>query len=248
MKLRVIIVDDEPLARERVQTFLAEEPDVEVIEECPDGATAVKAIETHRPDLVFLDVQMPRLNGFEVLEAIEGMLPGIIFTTAHDQHAIRAFEINAVDYLLKPFKPARLKQALQRARELLRSRTLPEANPQLAALLSQVRGGARILVKSPDRILFLKPQEIDHIEASGNYLILHAGKDHHMIRDTMATMETRLADAGFMRVSRSAIVNLSRIRELQPLAAGEYCAVLQSGARINMTCPLHKLQERMGGI
>lgn len=252
MKLRVIIVDDEPLARERVRTFLAEEPDVEALAECADGAAAVTAIEEHRPDLVFLDVQMPRLNGFEVLEALDAdELPAIIFTTAHDQHAIRAFEINAVDYLLKPYKQARFKKALQRAREQLDARNQTRTNPQLDALLAQVRGGAtggpRIVVKSPDRILFLKPQEIDHIEAAGNYLILHAGKERHMIRETMAAMETRLSGAGFMRVSRSTIVNLSRIRELQPLAAGEYCVILQSGAPLNMTCSLRELQERMGG-
>jgi two-component system LytT family response regulator len=253
MKLRVIIVDDEPLARERVRTFLAEEPDVEVLAECGDGAAAVAAIEQQHPDLVFLDVQMPCLNGFEVLEALESeALPGIIFTTAHDQHAIRAFEINAVDYLLKPFKQARFQKALQRAREQLRARTQPGADSQLTALLTQVRGvaagGPRILVKSPDRILFLKPQEIDHIEAAGNYLLLHVGKERHMVRETMVRMEGRLAGAGFMRISRSALVNLSRIRELQPLAAGEYCVVLQNGTRLDLTCGLRELQERLDGL
>lgn len=254
MRLRVIIVDDEPLARERVRSFLAEEPDVEVLAECADGVAAVKAIEQHRPDLVFLDVQMPRLSGFEVLEALDAdTLPGIVFTTAHNQHAIRAFEVNAVDYLLKPFKPARFKQALQRARDQAQART-QQAGPdsRLNALLAQVRGGTsggpRILVKSPDRILFLKPQDIDHVEAAGNYLILHVGKEHHMVRETMAAMETRLAGAGFMRISRSAMVNLSRIRELQPLAAGEYCVILHSGARLDMTCGLRELQNRMGGV
>ncbi|MEJ0088754.1 MAG: response regulator [Limisphaerales bacterium] len=253
MKLRVIIVDDEPLARERVRTFLAEEPDIEVLAECADGVAAVKAIEQHRPDLVFLDVQMPRLTGFEVLAALdEDAVPAIIFTTAHDQHALRAFEVNAVDYLLKPYKPARFRKSLQRAREqLLSPARTPGPEPHIQALLAQIRGNAgknpRILVKSPDRILFLKPEEIDHIEADGNYLLLHAGKERHMIRDTMAAMETRLASAGFMRISRSAIVNLSRIRELQPMAAGEYCVILLSGARLAMTCSLRELQERIGG-
>jgi two-component system, LytTR family, response regulator len=222
---------------------------VEVVAECADGAAAVKAIEAQHPDLVFLDVQMPRLTGFDVLEALEGdALPAIIFTTAHDQHAIRAFEVSAVDYLLKPFKQARFKKALQRAREQCRPGSRPGADPQLAALLSQVRagtaGGAPILVKTPDRILFLKPREIDHIEAAGNYLVLHAGKERHVVRDTMAGMEARLASDGFMRISRSAIVNLARIRELQPLPSG-YCVILQSGARLEMTCALRELQERM---
>jgi two-component system, LytTR family, response regulator len=254
MKLRVIIVDDEPLAREGVRSFLADEPNVEVLSECADGAAAVRAIEEHHPDLVFLDVQMPRLNGFEVLEALDAnTIPGIVFTTAHDEHAIRAFEINAVDYLLKPYKQARFKKALQRARDELLARAQPPGpDPRLSALLAQVRGsgvaGPRILVKSPDRILFLKPQDIDHVEAAGNYLVLHVGKERHMIRETMAAMETRLAGVGFMRISRSAMVNLSRIRELQPLAAGEYCVVLQSGTRLDMTCGLRELQDRLGGI
>jgi len=251
MKLRVVIVDDEPLGRERVRTFLAEAADIEVIAECNDGAAAVAAIEEQRPDLVFLDVQMPRLTGFEVLEALElDVLPVIIFTTAHDQHALRAFEVSAVDYLLKPFKGPRFQKALQRAREQLRTRNAPEAGRELGALAAHLRAGQgsvpRILVKSPERILFVKPQDIDHIEAAGNYLVLHAGKERHMIRETMAAMETRLAGAGFMRISRSGLVNLGRIRELQPLAAGEYCVILQGGARLNMTCPLRELQQRLG--
>ena len=251
MKLRTIVVDDEPLAREGVRQVLAVEPDVEIVAECADGVEAVKAIEHHRPDLLILDVQMPQLNGFEVLEALDPeQIPAVIFTTAHDQHAIRAFEVNALDYLLKPFKPARFQKALQRAREQLRAHGKPGANPHLTGLLASLRhgasGGPRILVKSPDRIVFLKPEEIDHIEAAGNYLVLHVGKDRHIARDTMTAMEGRLADSGFMRLSRSVIVNLSRIRELQPLGPGEYCVILKSGARLNMTCSLGELQARMG--
>lgn len=252
MKLRAIIADDEPLARERVRVFLEEEPDVEVVAECAEGAATVQAVEQHRPDLLFLDVQMPRLTGFEVLEALEErVVPVVIFTTAHDQHAIRAFEVNAVDYLLKPYKQARFKKALQRARSQCQTRSQPGLDPQLHALLTHWRGGAeaapRILVKSPDRILFLKPQEIDHVEADGNYVQLCVGKERHMLRETMTAMESRLTEAGFMRISRSAMVNLSRIRELKPLGAGEYCVVLQNGTRLDMTCPLRELQERLAG-
>jgi len=253
MKIRAIIVDDEPLAREGVRMALAEEPGVEVVAECSDGVEAVKAVEKHRPDLLFLDVQMPRLNGFEVLEALEPeQIPAVIFTTAHDEHAIRAFEVNALDYLLKPFKQARFHRALQRVREQLQARQGGSTDPHITGLLETLRrdasGGPRILVKSPDRILFLKPEEIDHIEAAGNYLVLHAGKDRHIARDTMTGMENRLASAGFMRINRSTIVNLSRIRELQPLGAGEYCLILKSGVRLNMTCSLGQLQERMGKL
>jgi len=252
MSLRVMIVDDEPLARERVRTFLTEEPDVEIIAECGDGAEAVSQIEKLRPDVLFLDVQMPRLNGFEVLEALEaGALPAVIFTTAHDDHAIRAFEVSAVDYLLKPFKQPRFHKALERARTQLEARTAKASQPdsQLTTLLSKWRegpgGGPRVLVKSPDRILFLKPGEIDHIEACGNYVVLHAGKEKHIVRETMTAMEARLGPVGFMRINRSVILNLSRIKELQPMAAGEYVVILKTGARLNMTCSLRELQARM---
>ncbi len=252
MKIRAIIVDDEPLAREGIRTFLAEEPDVEIVGECADGASAVRAVEQSRPDLLFLDVQMPRLDGFDVLEAIAPELaPLVIFTTAHDAHAIRAFEVNALDYLLKPFKQSRFKTALQRAREQLAGRSATGGDPSLASLLASLRVPARraprILVKSPEHILFLKAEEIDHIEAAGNYLVLHAGQSRHIIRDTMAAMEARLDAAGFMRVSRSAMVNLNRIAQLEPLLApGEFRVILKSGARVNMTCSLAELRRRMG--
>jgi len=253
MKLRAVIADDEPLARERVRVFLAEEPDVEVVAECAEGVAAVQAVEQHRPELLFLDVQMPRLTGFEVLEALdERAVPIVIFTTAHDQHAIRAFEVNAVDYLLKPYKQARFKKALQRARTQWQARSQPGPDPQLTALLAHWRGVVeatpRIFVKSPNRILFLRPQEIDHVEADGNYVQLCVGKERHMIRETMAAMESRLTEAGFMRISRSVIVNLSRIRELKPMGAGAYSVILQNGARLDMTCPLRELQERLARV
>lgn len=250
MSLRVIIVDDEPLARERVRTFLADEPDVEIVAECADGAEAVEQIEKLHPDVLFLDVQMPRLNGFEVLEAIGPVaMPIVVFTTAHDEHAIRAFEVSAVDYLLKPFKQPRFRKALDRARAQLQTIKSDAPKPELTALLSQWReangSGPRILVKSPDRILFLKPDEIDHIEACGNYVVLYSGKEKHIVRETMTAMEARLNNSGFMRINRSVILNLSRIKELQPMAAGEYVVILKTGARLNMTCSLRDLQVRM---
>ena len=253
MKIRAIIVDDEPLAREGVRIILAEESDVEIVAECADGAAAVRAIEEHQPDLIFLDVQMPHLSGFDVLAALDpDKIPAVIFTTAHDQHAIAAFEINAVDYLLKPFKPERLQKALQRARQELKKAASSGTEPHLARLLAGLKNGMgsgpRILVRSPERIVFLRPDEIDHIEAAGNYLVLHAGKDRHIARETMTAMEARLASAGFMRISRSTIINLSRIRELAPMGAGEYCVVLKNGGRFDMTCSLSELQERLGTL
>lgn len=250
MKLRAIIADDEPLARERIRSLLAGEADIEIIAECSHGAQTLKAIQERRPDLLFLDVQMPRLNGFEVLEALEPeQTPVVIFTTAHDEHAIRAFDVNALDYLLKPFTEARFKSAVSRARNQLKHRS--QTNPQVAALLNSVHAAnpsGRILVRSPERILFLKPEEIDHIEAAGNYVVLHVGKERHILRETTVAMETRLAAAGFMRISRSIIVNLTRIREVQPLGPGQYSVQLKDGTRLDMTCSLADLQARLAQI
>lgn len=250
-KLRAIIADDEPLARERVRSLLSEEPDIEIVAESVNGKQALESTRRHRPDLLFLDVQMPGLTGFEVLEALEPeQVPAVIFTTAHDQHAIQAFEVNALDYLLKPFTEVRFKRALQRAREQLQKSTQPD--PRMPALLNHVHantpGGGRILVRSPERIVFLKPDEIDHVEAAGNYVVLHTGKDRHIVRETTAAMEARLTPAGFMRISRSLIVNLARIREVQPVAAGQYSVLLKNGTRLDMTCSLAELQERLSGV
>jgi two-component system LytT family response regulator len=250
MKLRVIIADDEPLARERIRSLLADEADFEIVAECANGVQTIKSVQEHHPQLLFLDVQMPRLNGFEVLEALgPDSTPVVIFTTAHDEHAIRAFEINALDYLLKPFTEARFKRALNRAREQLAKGVRRGPDQQMTRLLKHVQtavpGGGRILVRTPERILFLKPEEIDHVEAAGNYVVLHTGKERHIMRETMVAMEARLAPAGFMRISRSVIVNLARIREIQPLGPGQYSVLLKSGTRLDMTCSLNELQLRL---
>jgi two-component system, LytTR family, response regulator len=250
--MRVIIADDEPLARERVRSFLASEPDVQIVAECGNGAETVKAVQKHRPELLFLDVQMPRMNGFEVIQALDE-LPAVIFTTAHDEHAIRAFEVNALDYLLKPCTEQRFKKALERARLELQRSSDSAAGTNLASLIAQLRAGVtvspagadRILVKSADRIVFLKPDEIDHLEAAGNYVILHVSKDRHILRETMTALETRLTPAGFMRINRSTIVNLSRVREVQSLPGGTFSLLLKNGTRLDMTCSLRELRARL---
>jgi two-component system LytT family response regulator len=252
MKLRAIIADDEPLARERVRSLLADEPDLEIVAESANGAQTLKAVQDLRPDLLFLDVQMPRLSGFEVLEALApDQLPVVIFTTAHDEHAIRAFEVNALDYLLKPFTEARFRKALQRARVQLQSGTHPRG-PGIAGRLSHLNPSTgrsrRILIRSAERILFLRPDEIDHAEAAGNYVVLHTGNERHIVRQTTAAMEARLAPAGFMRISRSVIVNLARIREVQPLGPGQFSVLLKNGARFDMTCSLNELQARLAEV
>jgi two-component system LytT family response regulator len=250
--LRTIIADDEPLARERVRSLLADEPGVKVVAECSNGAQTLKAVQEYRPDLLFLDVQMPRLNGFEVLEAHEpDHVPALIFTTAHDEHAIRAFEVSALDYLLKPFSEERFRRAVQRARDQLSKGDAQQSTPQVSALLNHLHTtspGARILVRSPERILFLKPDEIDHVEAAGNYVVLHAGKERHIMRETTSAMENRLTPAGFMRISRSIIVNLTLIREVRPLGPGQYSVLLKNGIRLDMTCSLAELQARLAQI
>ena len=247
-KISAIIADDEPLARERVRSVLKDEPDVEIVAECANGAQALKETQKRQPDLLFLDVQMPRLNGFEVLEALSpGPIPVVIFMTAHDEHAIRAFEFSALDYLLKPFTEARFKMSLQRARARLEKSS---TDPQMKAgpLHAPVAGGGRIFVRSSERILFLKPEEIERIEAAGNYVLLHSGKEQHIIRETISAMEARLASAGFMRISRSVIVNLACIREIQPAGSGRYSLLLKNGTRLDMTCSLGELQARLGEV
>jgi two-component system, LytTR family, response regulator len=249
--MTVIIADDEPLARERVRSLLQDEPDVEIVAECADGAQTLKETQKRQPDLLFLDVQMPRLNGFEVLEALSPRpLPVVIFTTAHDEHAIRAFEFSALDYLLKPFTEARFKMSLQKARARLEKIEKSSSDPHLKAsqVHAPVAGECRIFVRSSERILFLKPGEIDRVEAAGNYVVLHSGKEQHILRETISAMEARLAPAGFMRISRSVIVNLSCIREIQPVASGRYSLLLKNGTRLDMTCTLAELQARLGQV
>ncbi|MCW1922617.1 LytTR family DNA-binding domain-containing protein [Luteolibacter arcticus] len=245
-KFRCLIVDDEELARERVRSLLACEPDIEIAGEAADGEGALAMCVELRPELLFLDIQMPRLSGFDVLEELPAdPAPAVIFTTAYDTHAVRAFEVSAVDYLLKPFKAARFKEAIERARERLASGS-DGGLAQLKSHLHTIDGGPRVLVKSPERIIFVRAGEIDHVEAAGNYLVLHCGTERHIVRETMAAMTDRLEPYGFMRVSRSAIINLSRLREVQPMGAGSYCVILKSGARVDMTSPLRDLQERLG--
>lgn len=251
MKIRSLIADDEPLARRRIRDLLVVEKDVQIIAECSNGTQTLQEAQEHRPDLLFLDVQMPKLNGFEVIEALGSEhLPVVIFTTAHDEHAIRAFEVNALDYLLKPFTEERFRKALQRAREQLKRETSNPSEPKISALLDHVHKDkpGRILVRSPERIVFLKPEEIDHVEAAGNYVVLHAGGERHILRETTAAMETRLAPSGFLRISRSVIVNLARVREVQPVSPSRYSVVLKNGARLEMTCGLGTLQSRLSEV
>lgn len=249
MKLKAIIVDDEPLARERIRTLLAAENDVEVVAECASGPEAVTAVREHSPDVLFLDVQMPEMDGFEVLRALGTPLPLVIFVTAFDEHAVRAFEAQALDYLLKPFKPARFRTALARAREQLARRQPDEITRQLLGLLETRTGKtnylSRIAVRDRERVRFVKASEIDWLEASGNYVILHAGRENHVVRETLTALESQLSPREFLRLSRSAIVNLDRVQQVEPTFNDEHIVVLTDGSRLPLTRGVRELQERL---
>lgn len=234
MSLRVVLVDDEPLARERLRSLLETEADVELVAECADGVEAVAAVRSGRPDLVFLDVQMPGMDGFEVLDALDpATLPAVVFVTAYDRYALKAFDVHAVDYLLKPFDRQRFASALERARLDLRA---DDAGRRILALVADLRRERRpqqrIVVKAAGRVFFLRPPEIDWMEAAGNYVRLHVGKKSYLVRETMKGLEDRLDPDTFVRIHRSRIVNLDRVRELQPWFHGEHLIVLTTGEQL----------------
>ncbi len=253
MKIRALIVDDESLARQRVRLLLAEESDVEVIGECGDGFEAVDQIQAGQPDLVFLDVQMPGMDGFEVLRRIpQALLPVVIFTTAFDQHALRAFEVNALDYLLKPSKPDRFAEAVQRARTQIANKqaglTLAQARG-LLALLGETPTPAgqltRLAVKTPGKVTFVELDQIQAIEAAGKYAVVHVGKENHVLREAMSSLEANLPPQRFLRISRSVIVNIDQIQELQPMFEGENLVVLKNGKSYPTTRPIREIQQRL---
>jgi len=251
--MRVVIVDDEPIAREGVRTQLLREPEVEIVAECGDGLEAVEAIRELLPDLVFLDVQMPGMEGFEVVQTIgvEAM-PAVVFVTAYDKYALQAFEVNAVDYLLKPFDSERFQKAFQRARLEIQRKTAETINQKLVALLESMRPQhrylERLVVKSGGRIFFLPVSEIDWIESADNYVNLHSGRESHLIRETLTSLETKLNPEEFLRIRHSAIVNVRKIKELHPLFKGEYEIVLHNGVKLTSSRRYkHKLEHLLSG-
>jgi two-component system, LytTR family, response regulator len=236
-KIRTVIVDDEPLARRGIRAQLKEEKDVEIISECRNGKEAVEAIETHSPDLVFLDVQMPELDGFGVLDAVGvERMPAVIFVTAYDRYALKAFEVHALDYLLKPFDDERFAKAIQRVRRQIERQSVDDLSRRLQGLLDDMQSARkhveRLVIKSAGRIFFLSVGEIDWIEAADNYVRLHAGRESHLLRETMNNLEKKLDPDQFLRVHRSRIVNIRKIKELQPLFRGEYDITLRDGTRL----------------
>jgi two-component system LytT family response regulator len=253
-KIRAIIADDEPTARRGVRLLLERDASVEVVGEASTGAEAAELLRQAKPDLAFLDVQMPGGDGFQALAQLDpAQAPAVVFVTAYDEHALRAFEVHAVDYLLKPYDDARFAAALQRAKEEIRRRKSDAVNARLTQLLEYLqqggpaaaatkeeRPGERILLKSSGEIFFLKAEEIDWIEAEGDYMKFHVNGRTHLMRETMARLEARLDPKRFIRIHRSTIVNIDRLRKLSPSFAGEYAVVLHDGTKLKLSRGYHE--------
>jgi two-component system, LytTR family, response regulator len=235
--MRVLIVDDEPLACERLRTLLKAERDIELMGEFHDGRSAAEAIRTLSPDLVFLDVQMPEMDGFAMLDSLPTP-PAVIFVTAFDQFAIRAFEVCALDYLLKPFDRERFAKALARGRAECERRSTSDLGARLQSLLTELQGRKqyldRLVIRAGGRVLFLRVDELDWIESAGNYVKLHAGADEYLYRETMSRMEATLDPGRFARIHRSTIVNVERVKELHPMFRGDYAVILRDGRQLTL--------------
>ena len=247
-KIRTLIIDDEPLARRNLRVLLERDPQIEVVDECRNGREAVKAIKTLSPDLIFLDIQMPEMDGFDVLARVgPEHIQAIIFVTAFDQYALKAFEVHALDYLLKPFDDERFARALERAKAQIAAREIDKLSKRLFALLEEresERKGTiekqqsyltRLMIKASNRVVLLKVADIDFIEADGNYAKLHVGRKAHLLREKMHDLEGRLDPAKFVRIHRSVIVNLDRIKEMQPHFNGDYVVVLEDGRQLRLS-------------
>ena len=237
-QITALIVDDEPLARDKIRTHLKSHPEITIIGECGDGPSAVRAVHSLKPDLLFLDVQMPGSDGFTVLEALDvNPMPAVVFVTAYDKYAVRAFEVHALDYLLKPFDRERFDEALNRAvRQIGRP---SESEKRLLDLMEELKSGAvadryaqRLVVRTHGRIIFLGTDEIDWIESAANYVRLHVGKEAHLMRETMAGIESLLDPKDFVRIHRSFIVRIDRIREMEHWSHGEYVLFLKDGTQL----------------
>lgn len=236
-RLRTVIVEDEKPAREKLSILLALETDVEIVAECENGAAAVEALKQTRPDMLLLDISLPDMDGFAVLNALPANdLPVVIFTTAYDQYAIRAFEAHALDYLLKPFDHQRLREALHRARLAVRTQTDRVLTDRLLTILQGAQKASadrRFLVRSGGRVVFLAYDEVEWIEAAANYVRLHAGKSSYTLRGSIGSVATKLPSDQFVRIHRSTVVNARTIKELQPCNSGEFIVVLQSGKELS---------------
>ena len=233
-RIRALIVDDEPLARKRMRALLGSEADVEIAGEAGSGTEAVAMIRERRPELVFLDVQMPGMDGFSVLRALDpGDVPLVVFVTAFDDHAIRAFDVHAVDYVLKPVMEERFRAAVRRAVERISATNADALSRQMASILERLpSAGDRLAVRSGERTIFVRFDEIDWIDVEGDYARLHVGRDTHLLRETLADLERRLPSPRFVRIHRSFIVQADRIQSVQPWFKGDYVLILRDGTRL----------------
>ncbi len=253
-QIRVLIVDDESLAREMLREMLQTDRQALIVGESANGREAVEAIRNHSPDLIFLDVQMPELGGFEVLETLgAGPIPHIIFVTAYDQYAVRAFEVHALDYILKPFDQDRFDAAWGRARAHILAQQNGGNGQRILQLLEELKAGnkylERLVLKSGGRIYFLETCDIDWIEAEGNYVSVHSGKKSHLLRETISSLESQLDPKKFVRIHRSSIVRIDRIQELQPWFHGEYRVILNTGTQLTLSRNYReKLHEALGKL
>ena len=253
IKIRTLIVDDMPLARERIRMILCTDPEIEIIGECADGDEAVEAIKNLKPEFVFLDVQMPGLDGFSVVEKIGvEKMPVVVFVTAYDEFAIKAFEVSALDYLLKPFEEEQLTRAVKRAKREIQKRQASDLNNHLRQLLAAVKPETRYLkrlvVKTAAQTILVQTEDIDWIGAAGNYLELHVGKETYLVRERISRMEQNLDPENFARIHRSTIVNLDRIKTLHPLFNGDHITVLRDETKLNMSRAFYgKLLLRLNG-
>lgn len=239
-KIKAIIVDDEPLARKRIVQLLEKEADVEIIVECGDGLTAISAINEHQPDLIFLDIQMPEVSGFDVLRRSETVKPPVvIFVTAYDRFTIQAFDFSAVDYLLKPFGEERFRRAVSRARQSLQTKAGNFSDTSLARLLDHLEAGrgflARLIVNHKNSLIIVPISDIDWIEAYGNYLKIHCGAKTYLWRGTMTDLASRTDPSVFLRIHRSTLVNINSIEELQPTLGGQYTVTMRGGAKLTLS-------------
>lgn len=239
-KINTIIVDDEPLARKRILRLLAQETDVEIIAECGDGLAAISAINEHQPDLIFLDVQMPEISGFDVLSELDSQtVPAVIFVTAYDQFTIQAFDAHAVDYLLKPFSEERFRQAVSRARQRLGTNCHVSTDKGLLNLLDHLKLTnsflERLIINYKNRLIIVPVDDVEWVETYGNYLKIHTGGKTHLLRETMNNLTSRLNPEKFIRIHRSTLVNLDRIKELQPMFGGQYTVLMRDGTELTLS-------------
>jgi two-component system LytT family response regulator len=252
VRIRALVVDDEPLAREMIREMLATDSEVEVVGECVNGREAIEAIKTSTPDLVFLDVQMPELGGFEVLESLDpNTTPYVIFVTAYDQYAVRAFEVHALDYLLKPFDRERFEVAWRRAKAQIKLDRTSRRDQDIIALLEELKAGPRYLerlvIKNGGRVFFLHVQDIYCIEAEGNYVRVYDNQKGYLLRETISSLEEQLDPKQFLRIHRSAIVKIDRIKEMQPWFHGEYRIIMENGKQLALSRNYRaNLQEAVG--